>query len=117
MRVLDNAQEEFTRSHSTFIRDEFLACLDGGPDARTALEQHVRRLTRDGLMVSLPIERLIISLKHTVAGSDAHAASRTSSVSQDPHVELLESMVKWVLDEYFAKSAIHPDHTGQLAGA
>jgi hypothetical protein len=116
MRVHDNAHEEFTLLHSTRIRDEFLASLDGRPDARTTLEQHVRLLTRDGLMASQPIERLIISLKRTVAGPDAHAPSRTSSVSQDPHVELLESIVKWALDEYFAKSAIQPDHTGQLAG-
>lgn len=117
MRTFDNAQEEFSRPHSTFIRDAFLASLAGRPDARTKLEQHVRRLTRDGLVASLPIERLIITLKHAVAGPDAHAASRTSSVGQDPHVELLESMVKWTLDEYFATSAVQSDSSGQLASA
>jgi hypothetical protein len=117
MRGFDNAQEEFSRAHSTFIRDAFLASLAGRPDARTKLELHVRRLTRDGLVASLPIERLIITLKHAVAGPDAHAASRTSSVSQDPTVELLESMVKWALDEYFATPAIQPDPSGQLASA
>lgn len=117
MRGVDNAHGEFTLSHSTLIRDEFVASLDGRPEARITLEQHVRLLTRDGLMASLPIERLIIFLKRTVAGPDAHAPSRTSSVSQDPHVELLESIVKWALDEYFANPAIQPDHAGQLAGA
>lgn len=116
MRGFDNALEEF-RSHSTFLRDAFLAALAGRPDARMKLEQHVRRLTRDGLAASLPIERLIIMLKQTVAGPDALAAFRTSSVSQDPNVELLESMVKWTLDEYFATSAIKSDPSGQLASA
>ena len=115
MRGIDNAQEEFSRAHSTFIRDAFVASLDGRPDARTKLEQHVRRLTRDGLLASLPIERLIIMLKYAVAGPDAHAASRTSSVSQDPNVELLESMVKWTLDEYFATSGGQPEPSEQLA--
>ena len=117
MRGFENAQEECIRPHSTFIRDAFLASLDGRPDARTKLEQHVRRLTRDGLVASLPIERVIITLKRAVAGPDAHATSRTSSVSQDPTVELLESMVKWALDEYFATPAIQPDPSGQLASA
>lgn len=115
--AFDNAQEEFSRPHSSFIRDAFLASLDGRPDARTKLEEHVRRLTRDGLVASLPIERLIITLKHAVSGPDAHAASRTSSVSQDPNIELLESMVKWTLDEYFATSVGRPDPSEQLAGA
>ena len=117
MQGIDNAQEEFSRPQSSFIRDAFLASLDGRPDARTKLEQHVRRLTRDGLQASLTIERLIITLKYAVAGPDAHAASRTSSVSQDPNVELLESMVKWTLDEYFATSAVQPDPSERLAGA
>ena len=116
MQGIDNAQEEFSRPPSSFIRDAFLASLDGGPDARTKLEQHVRRLTRDGLLASLPIERLIITLKYAVAGPDAHAASRTSSVRQDPNVELMESMVKWTLDEYFATSDRQPDPSEQLAG-
>ena len=117
VRGFDNAREEFSLPHSTFIRDAFFASLAGRPDARTKLEQHVRRLTRDGLVASLPIERLIIMLKQAVAGPEAHAASRTSSVSQDPNVELLESMVKWTLDEYFATSAIQPNPSGQLASA
>ena len=117
MRGFDNAQEDFSRANSTIIRDAFLASLAGRPDARMKLEQHVRRLTRDGLAASLPIERLIITLKQAVAGQDAHAASRTSSVSQDPNVELLESMVKWTLDEYFATAVLRPDPTGQLASA
>lgn len=117
MRGFDNAQEEFIRPHSTFIRDAFLASLAGRPDALGKLEQHVRRLTRDGLAASLPIERLIITLTYAVAGPDAHAASRTSSVSQDANVELLEAMVKWTLDEYFATSNVRPDPSQHLASA
>lgn len=68
-------------------------------------------------MASLSIERLIITLKYAVFGPDAHAASRTSSVSQDPNVELLEAMVKWTLDGYFATSAVQPDPSEHLASA
>jgi hypothetical protein len=117
MRGFANAQEEFSRPESTLIRDAFLASLAGRPDALSNLEQHVRCLTRDGLAASLPIERLIITLKYAVAGPDAHAASRTSSVSQDPTVELMEAMVKWTLDEYFAASDRHRDSSEHLASA
>ena len=105
MRVSDIAQQGLGRLRATLIRDEFIAALDGHPDALVKLEQHVRLFTRDGLESSLPIERVIVALKCAVAGPDAHAASRTSSVRQDPHTELLESMVKWILDEYFATPA------------
>ena len=101
--LFDDPRLHFADRHAAAIRAEFREQLSGG--GAQQLEPLVRSLARDARARGVAAELAIVALKVSIHGELSYAITRIATEDDQRNSELFESVIGWVLDEYFDERA------------
>ena len=111
--LFDDPRLHFAGRHAAAIRAEYREQLNGG--GAQQLEPLVRLLARDARASGVAAELAIVALKVSIHGEVSYAITRIATEDDQRNHVLFESLIGWVLDEYFEERTAHQGDSRKLA--